>query len=269
MSRKMMELLAVRYFGQGMYTESTFVYEKLQELYPTDAQTCEWQGRIVINALATDNKEVQWTETAQLGEYWTKFKDGDFKQAVKRKCRDETLDTMKQMATVWHDEAEKTKNESTYALAEQAYEGFLKTFPKDKDAYEIQMYYAELLWARAGPCNDKKATKEAGLKKFRKAHDEFVKVLELNPEGKFTQDAAFAQMLAMKNALEYDETGGQGKACKTNSEGSASTRRRRRRRRSKKGEKTPPTCLRRTRRVGVHRGREGDARWRTTRTKST
>jgi uncharacterized protein YozE (UPF0346 family) len=56
---------------------------------------------------------------------------------------------MKQMATVWHDEAEKTKNESTYALAEQAYEGFLKTFPKDKDAYEIQMYYAELLWARA------------------------------------------------------------------------------------------------------------------------
>jgi hypothetical protein len=56
MSRKMMELLAVRYFGQGMYTESTFVYEKLQELYPEDPQACEWQGRIVINALATDNK---------------------------------------------------------------------------------------------------------------------------------------------------------------------------------------------------------------------
>lgn len=219
MSRKMMELLAVRYFGQGMYTESTFVYEKLQELYPEDPQTCEWQGRIVINALATDNKSVQWTETAQLGEYWTKFKDGDYKQAIKRKCRDETLDTMKQMATVWHDEAEKTKNEATYALAEQAYEGFLKTFPKDKDAYEIQMYYAELLWARAAHLVNDKKTKPDGLNKFRKAHDEFIKVLEINPEGKFTTDAAYAQMLAMKNALEYDETGGQSKSCKTNSEG--------------------------------------------------
>lgn len=219
MSRKMMELLAVQYFGQGMYTESTYVYHKLQELYPDDAQTCEWQGRVVINALATDNKDVQWTETARLGEYWDKFKNGTQKEAIKRKCRDETLDTMKQMATVWHDEAEKTKIESTYALAEKAYEGFLKTFPKDKDSYEIQMYYAELLWARAGHLIADKKTKPDGLVKFRKAHDEFIKVLEINPEGKFTQDAAMAQMLAMKNALEYDETGGQSKACKTNAEG--------------------------------------------------
>jgi TolA-binding protein len=240
MSRKMMELLAVRYFGQGMYTESTFVYEKLQELYAEDPQTCEWQGRIVINALATDNKDVQWKETAQLGEYWTKFKDGDYKQAIKRKCRDETLDTMKQMATVWHDEAEKTKNESTYALAELAYEGFLKTFPKDKDAYEIQMYYAELLWARAGALvSDKDKKKKAeGLDKFRKAHDEFIKVLEINPEGKFTQDAAYAQMLAMKNALEYDETGGQGKACKTNAEGVCVYQDKEKKKKTKKDETT-------------------------------
>ncbi len=238
MSRKMMELLAVRYFGQGMYTESTFIYEKLQELYPEDAQTCEWQGRIVINALATDNKSVQWTETAQLGEYWTKFKDSNNSQATKRKCRDETLDTMKQMATVWHDEAEKTKNEATYALAEQAYEGFLKTFPKDKDAYEIQMFYAELLWARAGHLINDKKTKTDGLAKFRKAHDEFIKVLEINPEGKFTQDAAFAQMLAMKNALEYDETGGQGKACKTNAEGLCVFQEKEKKKKVKKDEKT-------------------------------
>jgi TolA-binding protein len=219
MSRKMMELLAVQYFGQGMYTESTYTYHKLQELFPDDPQTCEWQGRVVINALATDNKEVQWNETARLGEYWEKFKNGSQKEAIKRKCRDETLDTMKQMATVWHDEAEKTKNENTYALAEKAYEGFLKTFPKDKDSYEIQMYYAELLWARASSLVGDKKTKAEGLNKFRRAHDEFVKVLQINPEGKFTQDAAYAQMLAMKNALEYDETGGQAKSCKTNAEG--------------------------------------------------
>ena len=219
MSRKMMELLAVRYFGNGMYTESTYVYHKLQELFPDDADTCEWQGRVVINALATDNKKVQWQETAKLGEYWNKYKDGNFKKAVKRKCRDDTLETMKQMATVWHDEAEKTRNPDTYALAEDAYRGFLATFPKDKDSYELQLYYAELLWAQATSLVKDKTTKEDGLKKFRLAHDEFIKVLEMNPEGKYTQDAAYAQMLAMKNALEYDETGGQSKSCKTNAEG--------------------------------------------------
>jgi len=278
MSRKMMELLAVQYFGQGMYTESTYTYHKLQELFPDDPQTCEWQGRVVINALATDNKDVQWTETSRLGEYWEKFKNGNQKEAIKRKCRDETLDTMKQMATVWHDEAEKTKNEGTYALAEKAYEGFLKTFPKDKDAYEIQMFYAELLWARAGHLVADKKTKPDGLNKFRKAHDEFVKVLEINPEGKFTQDAAFAQMLAMKNALEYDETGGQRPDA-----GDEERARVRRDRRPGQGlqdqlrgrlrlrgegeeEEAEEDQGRRGRRlvglpgVGLHRGREGDAR---------
>ncbi|MEZ4452377.1 MAG: hypothetical protein R3B09_23115 [Nannocystaceae bacterium] len=235
MSRKMMELLAVRYFGGGFYTESTFIYKKLQEIYPADPQTCEWQGRIVINALATDNKDVQWQETSMLGEYWEKFRDGDFKKAVKRKCRDETLDTMKQMATVWHDEAEKTKNIATYELAERAYAGFLKTFPKDKDSYEIQLYYAELLWARASTMVADKATKAEGLKKFRTAHEEFVKVLEINPDGKYTQDAAYAQMLAMKNALEYDETGGQGKACQTNSEGVCVFKEKEKKKKVKKG----------------------------------
>lgn len=238
MSRKMMELLAVQYFGQGMYTESTYTYHKLQELFPDDPQTCEWQGRVVINALATDNKDVQWTETSRLGEYWDKFKNSQFKEAIKRKCRDETLDTMKQMATVWHDEAEKTKNVTTYALAEKAYEGFLKTFPKDKDSYEIQMFYAELLWARAGHLVSDKKTKPEGLTKFRRAHDEFVKVLEINPEGKFTQDAAYAQMLAMKNALEYDETGGQSKACKTNAEGVCVYQEKEKKKKVKKDENT-------------------------------
>ena len=216
-----MELLAVRYFGNGKYTESTFTYHKLQDLYSEDPATCEWQGRVVINALATDNKDVQWKETEKLGEFWTKFRDGNYKKSIKRKCRDETLDTMKQMATVWHDEAEKTKVPETYDLAEKAYKGFLTVFPKDKDAYELQLYYAELLWARAGYAyaSKDKDEKERGRKKFKTAHDEFIKVLELNPEGKYTQDAAYAQMLAMKNYLEYDETGGQGKGCKTNAEG--------------------------------------------------
>ena len=220
-SRRMMEGLANQYFGNGMYTESTFIYKQLQKQYEGDESECDWQARIVVNTLATDNKEVQWNETKRLGEYWTQYKDAEHTKAVKKKCRDDALDTMKQMATVWHDEAEKTKLDRTYELAELAYGGFLEVFPKDKDAYELQYYYGELLWALAtnNYALKDKDSKAKGIEYFLKAHDQFVRTLELDPKGKYTQDSAFAQMLAMKNALEYDETGGKSKACKTNSEG--------------------------------------------------
>lgn len=221
MSRKMMELLATAYFGEGMYIESTATYKRLQQLFEADQKVCEWQARIVVNALATDDKQIQWKETDRLGQYWLQYKDGKHPKPIKRKCRNEALDTMKQMATVWHDEAEKTRRPETYDLAEKAYRAFLQVFPKDKDSYELHYYYAEIIWAQASNLyNTKnKATREEGRKKFLEAHDEFLRVLEHDPKGKFTKDCAYAQMLAMKNYLEYDETGGRAKACKTNTEG--------------------------------------------------
>jgi TolA-binding protein len=221
MSRKMMEILATSYFGEGMYVESSSIYKKLQELFPDDADVCSWQGQVVINALATDDKQIQWVETERLAGHWNAYKDSKFKEPVKKACRDTARDTVKQMATVWHDEAEKTRKAETYDLSEKAYRTFFVSFPQDKDAYELNYYYAEILWAQADHAyNSKdKAQKAVGLKKFREAHDEFIKVLERKPDGKYTKDAAYAQMLAMKNALEYDETGGRAKACKVNTEG--------------------------------------------------
>jgi TolA-binding protein len=220
-ARKMMEVLANQYFGDGQYVESSYIYKELQKLFPNDPMGCDWQGKIVVNTLATDNKEVQWNETAELANYWTKFDKSDFKKAVKKQCKDNALATMKQMATVWHDEAEKTKLDRTYELAENAYGVFLDVFPDDKDGYELQYYYAELLWALAtNNYNSKdKNQRQKGLEYFKKAHDQFVRTLKLDPKGKFTADAAYAQMLAMKNFLEYDETGGKKKACKLNTEG--------------------------------------------------
>ncbi len=221
MSRKMMELLAAAYFGEGLYIESTATYKKLQDVYSGDQMECTWQAAIVVNALATDDKGIQWKETERLGKYWEEYKGSKFKKSTKKKCRDEARDTMIQMATVWHDEAEKTRLPGTYALSEDAYRAFLKFFPSDKDAYEMNYYYAEILWAQAANLYNSKNSKvqEEGLAKFQLAHDEFVRVLERKPDGKYTKDAAYAQMLAMKNHLEYDETGGRGKACKMQTDG--------------------------------------------------
>ncbi len=215
MSRKMLELLAAAYFGEGMYVESTATYKTLQSKYDGDPMECTWQASIVVNALATDDKGIQWKETEQLGKYWAEYKDSKFKKATKKKCRDEARDTMVQMATVWHDEADKTRQPGTYALSEDAYRAFLQFFPEDKDAYEMNYYYADIIWQQATNFYNSKDRKsqEQGLAKFKLAHEEFVRVLERKPDGKYTQDAAYAQMLAMKNHLEYDETGGRSKSC--------------------------------------------------------
>ena len=151
MARKMMEILASTYFGEGMYIESSATYKKLQDTFDQDAQRCEWQARIVVNALATDNKEIQWVETKRLADYWAEYRDGKFKKATKKKCRDEARDTMRQMATVWHDEAEKTRRPDTYNLSEQAYQTYLTSFPKDRDAYEMNYYYAGDPLGAGGP----------------------------------------------------------------------------------------------------------------------
>ena len=48
-----MEILANSYFGNGLYTPSTYIYKKLQEIYEGDPATCDWQGRIVVNTPGT------------------------------------------------------------------------------------------------------------------------------------------------------------------------------------------------------------------------
>ena len=44
-------------------------------------------------------------------------------------------DTLRELATVWHKEAQKTNNNDTYALAQYLYKEYLSRFPKEKDAY--------------------------------------------------------------------------------------------------------------------------------------
>jgi TolA-binding protein len=221
MSRKMMELLAAAYFGEGQYVESSAIYKQLEESFAGDPAVCDWQSKVVVNALATDDKEIQWVETERLAAQWSSYKDGKHSAPVKKACRNAARDTIAQMATVWHDEADKTRKPSTYALAEQAYRAFGTHFPQDKDAYELGFYYADLLWQQADLAYRRgdKASRALGREKFRAAHAEFQRTLARKPTGKHTRDAAFAQMLALKNALDYDETAGGNKSCKTNTEG--------------------------------------------------
>jgi TolA-binding protein len=221
MTRTMMERLAGAYFGEGKYVESSAIYRKLQEEYARDPDTCEWQYRIVVNALATDDPTIQWGETKRLADAWSAARDAKWKKAELKRCRDHARETLQQMATVWHDEADKTRKDETYARAQQAYEAYLGHFAKTKEAYDMRFYHAEVLWQQAERFTERKAKadKERGKAKFKESHDAFVAVLEAEPKGKWAKEAAFAQMLAMKNYLEYDETRVKTRVCAVQTDG--------------------------------------------------
>ncbi len=231
MTREMMVRLATTYFGEGMYVESSATYHRLQQQLPDDHDRCDWQYRVVINALATDDKTIQWKETEGLGQEWTRMRDAKRPKKVRKQCRDYTRDTLHRMASVWHEEGDKTRRIEAFEMADKAYAEYLSLFPKGKSAYEMQYWHGELLWQLGEQLygSRDRAVQEQGLAKFKAAHDAFVRALDLMPKGKHSGEAAYAQMLSLKNYLEYDETGRKGRGCKPQSDGTCVFPRERRR----------------------------------------
>src|ERR1043165_6059650 len=54
----------------------------------------------------------------------------------------------------------------------------------------MNFYYGELLWT---------------LERWKDAAEQYTKVVEMNPKGKYAKDAAYAAVLGWKNALQVDD----------------------------------------------------------------
>jgi tetratricopeptide (TPR) repeat protein len=188
---KMMESLAELYWEQGQFGDSSRVYKKVIAMNMDSPRICEWQNKIVRNTLSAGNKKDQVQEIERLGAVFDKVSDN---KAIKKdqleECRNTFHDTTKELALIWHKEAQKTKNQDTYALDKFIYKVYLDHFPKDKDSYEMNYYYGELLWT---------------LENWKDAAEQYTHVVEMKPDGKYVKDAAYAAVLAWKNALNVDD----------------------------------------------------------------
>jgi tetratricopeptide (TPR) repeat protein len=193
---KMMESLAELYWQEGKFVDSSRVYKKVISQNMESPRICEWQNKIVRNTLSAGNKRDQVQEIERLGAVYEKVGENKtVKKDQMEECRNSFHDTSKELALIWHKEAQKTKNNDTYALDRAVYKVFLDHFPKDKDAYDMSFYYGELLWTLA----------DAGNQPWKDAAEQYTKVVELKPDGKYVKDAAYAAVLAWKNALNVDD----------------------------------------------------------------
>lgn len=190
---KMLESLAELYWEQGMFNESSKVYRKIIVLNEGSPRLCEWQNKILRNTLSAGDKRDQVQELKRLGNvYEVMVKKTDVKKDVMAECKNSYHDTAKELALIWHKEAQRTKNADTYQLAGMVYKEFLSHFNQEKDTPEITFYYGEILWQ---------------MNAWKEAAEIYTKVVQLAPKGKYVKDAAYAAVLAWKNALNISDEG--------------------------------------------------------------
>jgi tetratricopeptide (TPR) repeat protein len=190
---KMMEALAELYWEQGMFPDSTKVYHKLMALNPESARLCEWQNKVVRNTLSAGTKKDQVQEINRLGIAYDRVKAlPTAKKDQVEECRVSFHDISKELALVWHKEAQRTKNPDTYVLVKYVYKDYLDRFSKEKGALDMAFYYGEVLWT---------------TQDWKAAAEQYTKVVQMDPKGKYVKEAAYAAVLAWKNALNIDDEG--------------------------------------------------------------
>ena len=201
----MMEQLGELYNAQGKFDDSSKIYHQLMKLFSSSPKLCAWQTEVLRNTLSRTGSRAtpdSVKELQNLSAIYEKYKDmAGTKPTDVDECRENTAGMLRELATTWHKEAQKTNVKETYDLAQYLYKEYIHDFPKEKDIYPMTFYYGELLFK---------------LEKYCDAAPIYSDVVKLDVDGKThignskeptRNEAAFAAVISWKNCLNVDETG--------------------------------------------------------------
>jgi tetratricopeptide (TPR) repeat protein len=202
-SYEMLESLAELYYDTGDWPATTQVYHKLMSEQPDSPKLCYWQSRVTNAELASGDKKRGVTEVQRLVDVYTAVQSSGKPEDVKKDCKQSTASTLVDLATSWHREAigtdtqPGTNDRKTMELSTAMYRLLLDKFPDMASMefpaidrrdwpteYRISYFYAELLWK---------------MEKWAECAPAFDKVVDLDPKGPFTADAALAAVLCYNN----------------------------------------------------------------------
>jgi tetratricopeptide (TPR) repeat protein len=209
----MLESLAELYYDTGEWEPTVQTYHRLMSEKPDSDKICYWQGRVANAALASGQKAKGVVEVQRLVDVYETFKDSNKKEEAKRECKQASAQTLVDLATAWHREAigtdsqPGTNDRKTMELSAQLYRLLLEKFPDmatmefpsiDKrdwpTEYRVAYFYAELLWK---------------MEKWAECAPAFDKVVDLDPKGDFTADAALAAVLCYNNLYQQNFASGE------------------------------------------------------------
>ncbi len=200
---EMLESLAELYYDTGNWPETIEVYHRLMAERTQGPRLCYWQSRVTNAVISSRPKDDQVTEVRRLVDVYENFTEGSHPRESVTECKQATAAILVSLATAWHREAigtddqPGTNDRNTMRASAALYRVVLDRFPDMEEMqfpnidrrdwptrYRVSYFYAELLWrmedwAQCGPAFDS--------------------VVEQNPQGEFTQDAAYAAVLCYNN----------------------------------------------------------------------
>ncbi len=221
----MLDKLANLYYDEGNWADAIIVFHKLEKLELQDYQgnngdeLCHYQT-MVTNAVisAGKPKEEQVKELKRQIALSRKFaEEGTHDKVAVKKCSADTIALAWDTATHWHLEAvgsessPGTKDENTMLQTIALYDAILEAYPnldqldvegfdeKTKPtSYRVAYYKAELYWH---------------MENWEKCAPAFDRVVDLDPKGEYTEDAAYAAVLCY-NKIYVDKRGADDKSRK-------------------------------------------------------
>jgi tetratricopeptide (TPR) repeat protein len=220
---EMFESLGELYFDTGKWPEVISIYHALMAERSSDDKVCYWQTRVANAIISSKPKPAQVTEVERMVDLWQTYDKGSHKEDAKKLCKQSAASVLIDLSTAWHREAigtdtqPGTNDRGTMELATKLYRLLLKAFPDmesmefpdiDKrdwpTEYKVAYFYAELLWK---------------MENWGECGPAFDKVLEVNPTGEYTADAAYAAVLCYnkqyQTAFADNEKSVRGKAAET------------------------------------------------------
>ena len=208
---EMLESLAELYYDTGNWPETIEVYHRLMAERTEGPRLCYWQSRVTNAVISSRPKDEQVTEVRRLVDVQENFASAGHPAEAVTECKQATAAVLVELATAWHREAIGTDDQpgtndvATMRGAAALYRVVLDRFPNMEEMqfpdidrrdwpteYRVSYFFAELLWrmedwATCGPAFDR--------------------VVELNPQGEFTQDAAYAAVLCYNNLYQQQYQG--------------------------------------------------------------
>ena len=180
--------LADLYAGQDKAKDAISLYKYLIKEQPTSYKVLHYQRQIVNATYRGQDKKATVTEVERMLALYQKI-GPSAPPAWLAAEKSEVEGELRIIATTWHKEAQKTLDEFTLDQAHHLYREYLRLFPDGEHAYAITMNYAILLY---------------NLKKYDLAAEQFERAIDLDPNGKFTAEAAHSALLSYYKTMDIN-----------------------------------------------------------------
>lgn len=193
----MSERLAVYYADKAKTEDSISMYRELIKLNQDSVRVLEYQYQIVRNQATNDSYSLETLKQlvlllklVQMAD-GGKFKDRDQDINEYKATRAKIEELTRNWATIYHREAQQTKNGDLYSKAYHIYKNYLETFKDSKDLYRMTFFYGELLYK---------------LQQWEQAAITYEKALEIDEKGKYTTEIVHSVVLAYFKVVSISET---------------------------------------------------------------